>query len=173
MSKVSRKRKLLKKEFKKNLEELRLSLRVLNYSYDKCSKIGTKDDYSDEELESYESLTSRFARTSDIFTRKTLTTLFILIKENPRSFIDKANLSEKLGIIDSSVDLQEIRELRNEIAHEYSMRDITEIFDDVLIHTGKLKEIIESALTYIDKNVQLNEEEDTRDEPENDETNDA
>jgi uncharacterized protein with HEPN domain len=111
-------------------------------------------------VESYEALASRFVRTSDIFTQKTLTTLFILIKETPRSFIDKANLSEKLGIIDSSVDLQEIRELRNEISHEYSLRDITEIFDDVLKHTGKLKEIIDSALAYIDKNIPLNEEED-------------
>jgi hypothetical protein len=57
MSNVSRKRKLLKKEFKKNLEELRLSLRVLNYSYNKCSKIGIRDDYSDEELGAYSAVT--------------------------------------------------------------------------------------------------------------------
>jgi uncharacterized protein with HEPN domain len=170
MSKVSRKRKLLKKEFKQNLEELRLSLRVLNYSFEKCSKIGIKDDYSDEELESYESLTSRFARTSDIFTQKTLTTLFILIKETPRSFIDKANLSEKLGVIDSSTKLQEIRELRNEISHEYSMRDITEIFDDVLKHTANLKKIIDSALSYIEKNIPLNDEENIEIEQEDIET---
>lgn len=152
-SSVSKKRKLLEKEFRKNLDSLRTSLTVLNFSYDKCLKIGIKDDYSNEELESFESLTSRFARTSDILTQKILTTLFILLKENPRSFIDRANLSEKLGIINSSKNLQAIRELRNEISHEYSMRDITEIFDDVLESTATLKDVIGSALTYIEKKI--------------------
>ena len=104
-------------------------------------------------MESFESLTSRFARTADILTQKILTTLFILLKEDPRSFIDRANLAEKLGIIDNSSDLQDIRELRNEIAHEYSMRDITEIFDEVLKYTASLKDILESTLSYIEKKI--------------------
>ncbi len=102
-------------------------------------------------MESIESLTARFARTSDIFTQKILTALFILLKEYPGSFIDRANLSEKLGIIKSSDELQHIRELRNEIAHEYSMRDITEIFDEVLQWTEVLIDILENAKAYIDK----------------------
>jgi hypothetical protein len=150
---LSKKKELLGKEFKKNLDNLRTSLKVLDFSYDKCLKIGIKNDYSDEELESFESLTSRFARTADILTQKILTTLFILLKEDPRSFIDRANLAEKLGIIDNSSDLQDIRELRNEIAHEYSMRDITEIFDEVLKYTASLKDILESTLSYIEKKI--------------------
>jgi hypothetical protein len=152
-STLAKKRELLKKEFKKNMDSLRLSLKALNFSYEKCLKIGIKDDYSDEELESFESLTSRFARTSDVFTQKILTTLFILLKETPRSFIDRANLSEKLGIINRSKDLQDIRELRNEIAHEYSIRNITEIFDEVLKYTAILKNILKSAQTYIDTTI--------------------
>ncbi len=152
-SSVSKKRKLLEKEFRRNLDSLRISLKHLNFSYDKCLKIGIKDDYSDEELESFESLTSRFARTSDILTQKILTTLFILLKENPQGFIDRANLAEKLGIIDSSGDLQAVRELRNEISHEYSMRDLTEIFDDVLESTATLKDIIGNVLSYIEKKI--------------------
>lgn len=150
-SSVSKKRELLEKEFRRNLDSLRTSLKHLNFSYNKCLKIGIKDDYSDEELESFESLTSRFARTSDILTQKILTTLFILLKENPQGFIDRANLSEKLGIIDSSGDLQAVRELRNVISHEYSMRDLTEIFEDVLEYTATLKDIIGNVLSYIEK----------------------
>lgn len=162
-SNASKKRELLKKEFKKNLDSLNSSLRALNYSYDRCLKIGIKDYYTDEELESFESLTARFARTSDFFTQKILTTLFILLKENPRSFIDRANLAEKLGIIESSKELQAVRELRNEIAHEYSMRDIMEIFDDVLKHTATLKNILESAQTYIHKTIPAEEKKEEED----------
>jgi len=150
---LSKKRKLLKEEFRKNMDNLDLSLQALNFSYEKCLKIGIKDDYSDEELESFESVTARFARTSDIFTQKILTGLFILLKENPRSFIDRANLAEKLGIIKRSKDLQDVKELRNEIAHEYSMRNITEIFDDVLKYTAILNDILKSALPYIEKKI--------------------
>jgi uncharacterized protein YutE (UPF0331/DUF86 family) len=73
------------------------------------------------------------------------------LKEDPRSFIDRANLAEKFGIIDSSRNLQDIRELRNEIAHEYAMIDITEIFEEVLKYTAHLKDIIKSTLSYIDQ----------------------
>jgi len=50
------------------------------------------------------------------------------------------------------------RELRNEIAHEYSMRDISEIFEDVLKCTEKLKIILASAQTYIHEKIPLDGE---------------
>jgi len=146
---LSKKKELQEKELKKNLESMKISLRVLDFSYTKCRKIGIKAVYTDEELESFESLTARFARTADILTQKILITLFILMKEDARSFIDRANLAEKLEIIDSSEDLLNIRELRNEIAHEYAMRDIIEIFNEVLNNTDSLKTIIESTIVYI------------------------
>lgn len=39
---------------------------ILQYSYEKCSRIGIKTGFTYEELESFEALTSRFARLSDI-----------------------------------------------------------------------------------------------------------
>ena len=153
MTRKEKKRELLKKELREDMENLDLSLKALTYSFKKCSESGIKDDYSEEELESFEALTSRFARTSDIFTQKILVTLFVLIKENPISFIDKANRAEKIGIITSSEELQDIRELRNEIAHEYSSRDVTEIFEEVLQNTPLLIKSIEHAKSYVKKNI--------------------
>jgi hypothetical protein len=65
---------------------------------------------------------------------------------------------EKLGIINSAKDLQDIRELRNEIAHEYSMDEITEIFEDVLKCTGSLKTIWAGAQDYIRDKIPLDNE---------------
>lgn len=149
MNKLAKKRELLKKEFRLSLIDLDASLAAMDYSYQKCIKIGIKDDYTPDELEIFEALTSRFARTSDIFTQKILTSLFVLLKEDPKGFIDKANLSEKLGIIPDSSALQNIRELRNEIAHEYSLREISEIFEDVLNFSAALKTLLAQAQSFI------------------------
>ena len=48
---------------------------VLLYSVEKCQKISMSEDLSYEELESYEALTSRFARLSDIIIQKVFRTL--------------------------------------------------------------------------------------------------
>ena len=65
--------------FNENLELLLLSKNTLILSNIKCKKIGIKTEYSFEETESFDSLSSKFARTADIFTQKVLKTLFIII----------------------------------------------------------------------------------------------
>ena len=49
---------------------LKEAANVLDYSYKKCSKIEIKKTYTEEELESFDSLTSRFARLSDLLIQK-------------------------------------------------------------------------------------------------------
>ena len=60
--------------------------------------------------------------------------------------------------------------MRNEISHDYTMRDITEIFDDVLKQTANLQKIIDSAFSYIEKNIPMNDDEDNEIEQEDIET---
>ena len=43
---------------------------VLEYSYQKCRNVHVSPDLTNEELESYEALASRFARLSDIIIQK-------------------------------------------------------------------------------------------------------
>lgn len=115
-----------------NLSLLDDSQATLLKSYEKCKKIGIKQQYSFEELESFDSLTSKFARTSDIFTQKFLVTLFNLLREDAATFLDKINLAEKLSLITSAEDLLAIRDVRNRIAHEYKQDKIEELFEEVL-----------------------------------------
>jgi len=53
-------------ELTEDLNRLDRSVEMLKYSLQQCWKIGIKEDYSLEELDRFESLTSRFVRTSDI-----------------------------------------------------------------------------------------------------------
>ena len=64
-------------------------------------------------------MTSRFARLSDIIIQKLLRGLDRYELEPSGSTIDVINRAERRGLIDSAGCWRDLRELRNEIAHEY------------------------------------------------------
>lgn len=148
---IANKQQILFTQLELNLELLNKSQELMRYSQNRCQTVINKDQHSDEELESCEALTARFARAADILTQKVLTTIFLLLQETPKTFIDKCNLAEKLDIIDRASDLMNIRELRNEIAHEYRKTDIIELFTSIFEHTDKLDSIIVSINKYAQK----------------------
>lgn len=62
-------------------EKLGLFKRVeeaLRYSYGRCLEVGQKNQYTHEELERFESLTSRFSRMSDLLLQRVVLLLWIL-----------------------------------------------------------------------------------------------
>ena len=143
------KRKLLYRQLFQNIEELDKARFALDYSYRKCVKIEKAEDYDLEEQESFEALTARFARGSDILTQKAFKTLFAILQENIRTKIDAANFLEKIGIIESADVLLNIRELRNQIAHEYVTEDLKSLFMDVLHYTTQVGIVIDNLKNYV------------------------
>jgi len=150
---ISKKRQLLMSQMEENLALLDKSVVALRYSYKKCSAIKEKQKYDLEQQESFEALTSRFARTSDILTQKVFKTLFILLQENTRTIIDAANLLEKFEIVENADDLLNIREIRNQIAHEYVESNIRALFHDVLRYAHLLEKIIDNLINYYNKHL--------------------
>ena len=143
----------MKKLLTDELALLEKSLVMLNYSLENCQKIGIKDEYSMPELSEFEALAGRYSRSSDILTQKIIKTLFILLQEEAKFFIDRCNLSEKMGFVDSSDDLYAIRKLRNDIAHEYCIVDITEIFKPLIENSGLLLVIVGRVKDYIEERI--------------------
>ncbi|OGW74367.1 MAG: hypothetical protein A3J72_07760, partial [Nitrospirae bacterium RIFCSPHIGHO2_02_FULL_40_19] len=139
---------LMREELKENFIRLDMAVKMLKYSLQRCKKIGIKTDYSLEELDRFESLASRFARTSDIYTQKVMKGIILILREEANTFIDRANLFEKLGI-SSAEDLKLIRDLRNEISHEYRADDITAIFEAVIKYSEKLIGLIGKSKVFI------------------------
>ena len=135
-------------ELKEDLNRLDRSVEMLKYSSQQCRKIEIKEDYSLEELDRFESLTSRFARTSDIYTQKVMKGIILVLREEANTFIDRANLFEKLEIANAE-DLKLIRDLRNEISHEYKVDDIAEIFEAVMEYCDKLIEVIDKTKVFV------------------------
>ncbi|MEQ8905762.1 hypothetical protein [Ekhidna sp.] len=126
-------RKQLQKKLLFEYEDiLNKSIEALDYSFNKCVAIGLKKDYTLDESETFEALTSRFARTSDIFTQKYLRCFFELIEEYPNTMIDMLNNAEKKGLINQTDALLDARKLRNDIAHEYWIENLKQKFAECL-----------------------------------------
>ena len=145
-----KKDKQLQLVLEENLQALESAMDTFKYSIAKCEIIEYKIKYSYDELDSFEALTSRFARIADIITQKVLKTIFLLLREDVFTFLDRANLAEKLGIIPNAKDLIRIRDLRNEITHEYQLVNITDIYDSVL-NNGKLLILLYNSINKFAK----------------------
>lgn len=128
---------------------LEKSLLSLKLSLEKSKGIGTKKEYSFEEMETFDSFTSKFGRTSDLYTQKILRTIWMLLHEAFLPFIDMLNKAEKLSIIQSADTLLEIRDLRNQITHEYIPEAITDLIPEVMEKCHDLFRNIETTKKFI------------------------
>jgi uncharacterized protein YutE (UPF0331/DUF86 family) len=130
------------------LTELKRARDVLHYSYEKCSSVSIDHSLSHQQLESFEALTSRFARLSDIIIQRVFRYLEAIDLEESGTARDRINKAEKRGVISSADQLVKIRLLRNEIAHEYKAESIYDIFERVLALTPVLLDSVERILRY-------------------------
>jgi uncharacterized protein YutE (UPF0331/DUF86 family) len=133
---------------KSNLESLKASANWLRRSFDRCSKIGTKKEYTPEEYDAYENLTSRYARTVDFLISKVMRSIDAAELLNPGSLIDAAHRAEKRGLIDSVAQLRDLKDLRNEISHEYDSATLPELFEAVLQAAPEVFRLLERVTTY-------------------------
>ena len=135
----------------KTIEISEEAMAWLNRSYGICEKIGIKNDYSDEEFDASETLTSRYARVSDILIHKVFRAIDTVELEYGGTIIDLVNRAHKRNLFESVDEIREIKDIRNEIAHEYIGHDLCGIFRDVLRLTPKVFELLESIKEYCKK----------------------
>ncbi len=103
---------------------------------------------SEDDLDRLDTFAIRFARLEDIMLQKVFRVIDILEGIELGSPIDVANRAEKRGLIESSHKFREIRELRNEITHEYAVTDLPEIARQLLDYTPELLKAVNQAQKY-------------------------
>lgn len=135
----------------KSLSDLDKSIIWLKKSYQKCSLIGIKGSYADSEIEAFETLCNRFGRAVDMLVMKVLRNIDFVELEEPGTLLDVANRAEKKGLVESVDLLRAMKDLRNELVHEYLEEDYVKKFDEVLLWTVKLFEIAENIKRYCRK----------------------
>jgi len=130
------------------LATLSESLRWLKRSCSICVKIGIKEEYLEEEFDAFETFTGRFARTVDIILQKVLRSIDRVELEDQGTLLDVLNRAHKRGLIDSVDEIRLIRELRNDIVHEYASGKLTDLFADVMANVPKLLDMAERIEHY-------------------------
>lgn len=130
------------------LRQLDESARWLRRSFTRCRRVKDRRELTPADLDAFEALTSRYARTSDMVLQKLFRGLDAIELEDGGTLLDALNRAEKRGLINSADAFREIRELRNEIAHEYARENLRPLFTSVLDHTPNLLEIIRKSQEY-------------------------
>ena len=127
----------------------------LQQSSDKTHLLLRQSEFSFEELESIDSLTSKFSRTSDIYLQKVLRSIWMLLREDTVPLIDLLNRAEKLMIIVSAEELLQMRDIRNQIAHEYLPEAVPEPASEVVVMTTLLQKNIEQTEQFLSQRAWL------------------
>lgn len=130
---------------------LAAAARVLEESYARVTPILKKkaEDLTIAERESCEALTSRFARLSDFLFQKAFRTVDRMELVEEGTAIDRLNRMEKRGVIRSATEWRELRELRNEIVHEYVIDKSDHVLIDAHAATPALLESARAFEKYV------------------------
>lgn len=124
----------------------------IEISFNECTKIGIKEEYSIEEFGKFETLCSRYSRGIDFLIRKIFRTLDEYEFENQGTLIDVVNNAHKRELFEDIDELRIMKDVRNTVVHEYIEDALIGVFEEVLEYSKKLVEIIKNTLDYIEKN---------------------
>jgi hypothetical protein len=133
------------------MERFERAITQLREAYDKVRAIDLSSEISSDDDLYFEAFTSRFARTCDIQLRKVFRIIDKLELEEFGTAIDLYNRAEKRGMIADAPTFREIRELRNEIAHEYRLREPKDIYSDALRLAPIMIESLPTTREYVGK----------------------
>ena len=136
---------------KENINALNKSAEWVQRSFEQSKIIKRNDNYSEEEFDKLENLSSRYARTTDMLVNKVLRSIDTVESEDIGTIIDIMNRTEKRGIVESAELLHTIKDLRNIIVHEYQITEITKFFADVVKYTPDLLDIIKNVNEYCER----------------------
>ena len=127
----------------KYAEQLKKALKHLEYSYKKSLMLPMLEkDMSEEDLETWESFSSRLARVVDLYTIKYLKSCVLL--NDPAfdgSYRDLLDAAEKIKLIENADFFMKMRELRNIHAHDYREDKLVLFLTDLKTYTPELLKI--------------------------------
>jgi len=131
--------------------------KTLSHTHSVCKAIGFKEVLSEDEVDRFEALSSKFARTTDIIIKQGFRLIFKLDLEEPAQTVrDAINRAEKKDLVTSASVFNAIVKARNRIAHDYvEADDLSDIYSFALDNTPHLIDTIDRITAYceiFDKN---------------------
>ena len=127
---------------------LEKQLFCLNYSFEQVAQIDLKPQLEIETINHYENLCSRFSRTVDFLVRKVFRAIDAAEFETQGTLIDVINKAHKRELFESIEVMRDLKDLRNEIVHEYIDDELEGVFAEVRDLTPELIKIVHNTLAY-------------------------
>jgi hypothetical protein len=121
----------------------------LRFSHRRCQEIHADKDFDEADWERWDALTSRFARLVDILTQRVFRAVDVAeFMPADSTFIDRINRAEKRGHIQSTYAWKEIREIRNQIVHQYEAQHILALLQDTYAHVPEVLDSVKRLGAY-------------------------
>lgn len=156
---MSAKQKVISEKLLTSLQKCRIHFQRLQYAESQTQNLFplTLERYQtigDAEIGHIDQLIYRFTKLQDELGTKTFRLLLDFLQEdvNDKPFRDILNMLERLKIIDSSDTWLELRELRNDLAHEYPlmMDETTDKLNHLVLQIPLLENIL-STIEHVAK----------------------
>lgn len=135
------------------LSQLKQAEKHLLVSYRRCEKWGLSGPHTEDNLIEFEALTGRFARIVDMLIHKLYRAIDTVELVDGGTLIDTINRAEKRGLVKSLVEVRALKDLRNDIAHEYLAEKLTRLHKEVYEAVPKLLEMVRKGIEYSEKYV--------------------
>ena len=123
------------------LAQMRKASTWFRASVDACRPLVAQEELTDRDWERLEALTSRFARLCDLIVHKVFRALDRFELEPPGTLLDVMNRAERRGLIATVDEIRAMKDLRNDIAHEYVEAALRGLSGEVLESAPRLLEI--------------------------------
>jgi hypothetical protein len=122
------KRDQARKLLEQALAELGNARRHLDFSFQQVAGLpSTLAGATEQQLESAEAFTGRFARCVDLLVNKVFRSLDRMELNPEGSLLDVIHRAEKRGLVGRGEELREMKDVRNMIAHDYAGEKAAEI----------------------------------------------
>ena len=136
-----------------NLVDLHQAREHLDYSYAQvCQWVSTVEQLGEDQLESVEAFTSRFARCVDLLVNKVLRSLDRYELKPGGTLLDVVNGAVKRGFLEDATELRDMKDLRNIIAHDYAGHQLQRVFDyckEKKPHFDKICQRLEAYVNHL------------------------
>jgi hypothetical protein len=103
---------------------------------------------SDDERETLEALTSRYGRALDFLTQKLLRSIDRMELTDDGSVLDRINRFKKRRVLRDDVSYGALKDLRNQIVHEYVIDETDRVVQEVLRFAPLIEEMYTKAKQY-------------------------
>jgi hypothetical protein len=138
----------LKDLFSRNLTQSMKSVEWLERSINKVKDKSLTVPIDPDTADAFETLTSRFSRSTDLLTTRLWRSLDIYELEERGTLIDAVNKAHKRQIISDPNIIRRARELRNQFAHEYEDDKLILLWAEILRLAPEVCSAIRATLAY-------------------------